>query len=87
MFRDLNCNLFCQKFAIAHILRCVYQKSLALKYHPLDESAKYIFKIFANATGGFPITQVPLEDDRFRLTSKMFEKLNSDNKYYYTKIK
>jgi hypothetical protein len=62
----------------------VYQKSIAIKYHPLDESGKYIFKIFANATGGFPVAQIPPENDHFVLTGKIFEKLNADNNYYYT---
>jgi hypothetical protein len=62
----------------------VYQKTIAIKYHPLDQSGKYIFKIFANATGGFPIAQIPLENDRFVLTDKIFEKLTADNNYYFT---
>lgn len=62
----------------------IYQKSITIKYHPMDESGKYIFKIFANATGGFPVSQIPLESNHFVLTSKMFEKLDADNNYYYT---
>jgi hypothetical protein len=61
-----------------------YQKSIAIKYHPLDESGKYVFKIFANATGGFPIVQAQLENNYFNLTNKIFEKLDADNNYYYT---
>ncbi len=62
----------------------VYKKSIAIKYHPMDESGKYIFKIFSNATGGFPIAQIPLENDRFVLNYKIFEKLSADNNYYFT---
>ena len=65
----------------------VYQKSIAIKYHPIDESGKYVFKIFANATGGFPIEQTQLENNYFDLTNKMFEKLDADNNYYYYNFK